>query len=297
MKVAPGVLSGWFLGRLGRERGSEEGRGAAIVLGSAAVVGLAVLGLSLVAGGAQLWRDYIPVAGAASRAQLLDPRNVGPAAQIALAVGGDEALVRALQIPIAIGAVVASLAAGALLRDRLLGMTIAAVASLVILPITWYHYPVALMPFAVAAIARVRGQPRRLARRRARRRGHGRRVALDRLGPGRLDRGRAARRAASTVAGSARTTARIARRPRPRPRPPPGGLPDRVPDRVHRELLGRDERRPERHRPVPARRDRGRPRSVVPRRPRRGPDARRAGRLRDPRRTPRSALDAAAARR
>ena len=34
-----------------------------------------------------------------------------------------------------------------------LGLTIAAVASLVILPITWYHYPVALMPFAIAAVA------------------------------------------------------------------------------------------------------------------------------------------------
>ena len=192
VKVAPAVLSGWFLGRLGRERGSEEGRGAAIVLGSALVVGLAVLGLSLVAGGAQLWRDYIPVAGAASRAQLLDPRNVGPAAQIALAVGGDEALVRALQIPIAIGAVVASLAAGALLRDRLLGLTIAAVASLVILPITWYHYPVRVDAVRRRRDRPVRGQPRRLARRRARRRGHGRRVPLDRVGAGRLGRGRAA---------------------------------------------------------------------------------------------------------
>jgi hypothetical protein len=159
VKVAPGVLSGWFVGRLGRDRGNEEGRGAAMVLGAAVVVGLAVLALSLLAGGAQLWRDYVPVAGAASRAQLLDPRNVGPAAQIALAIGGDEALVRALQIPIAIGAVVATLAAGALLRDRLLGLTIAAVASLLILPITWYHYPSALMPFAIAAIARSAGSP------------------------------------------------------------------------------------------------------------------------------------------
>jgi hypothetical protein len=99
------------------------------------------------------------VAGAASRAQLLDPRNAGPAAQIALAVGGDEALVRTLQIPIAIGAVVAALAAGALVRDQLLGMTIAAVASLVILPITWYHYPSALMPFAIAAVARATTKP------------------------------------------------------------------------------------------------------------------------------------------
>src|SRR4029079_18783924 len=38
VKVAPGVLSGWFLGRLGRERGSEEGRGGAIGLRSARAV-------------------------------------------------------------------------------------------------------------------------------------------------------------------------------------------------------------------------------------------------------------------
>jgi glycosyl transferase family 87 len=159
VKVAPAVVGGWFVGRAGRDRGGEDGRGAAVVIGWTVLVGLLVLGLSLLLGGAELWRDYIPVAGAASRAQLLDPRNVGPAAQIALALGGDEALVRTLQIPIAVGAVVAALAAGALVRDRLLGMTIAAVASLVILPITWYHYPSALVPFAIAAAARATTAP------------------------------------------------------------------------------------------------------------------------------------------
>ena len=158
-KVAPGLLGAWFVGRVGRERRSEAGRAALMVLGVTVAVGLAVLGLSLLLGGVDLWRDYLPVATAASQAQLLDPRNVGPAAQIALAVGGDEQLVRTLQVPIAIGAVVASLAGGALVRDRLLGMSIAAVASLVILPITWYHYPVALIPFGIAAIARASGTP------------------------------------------------------------------------------------------------------------------------------------------
>ena len=153
-KVAPGLLGGWFVGRLGRERGSNEGRAALTVLAVTIAVGLAVLGLSLAFGGLDLWREYLPVATAASQAQLLDPRNVGPAAQITLAAGGDEALVRTLQIPIAIGAVIATLAAGALIRDRLLGMTIAATASLLILPITWFHYPSALMPFAIAAVAR-----------------------------------------------------------------------------------------------------------------------------------------------
>ena len=159
VKVAPAALGGWFVGRVARDRGGDEGRGAAVVIGWTVLVGLGALGLSLLFGGADLWRDYLPVAGAASRAQLLDPRNVGPAAQIALAVGGDEALVRTLQIPIAIGAIVATLAAGAFVRDPLLGMTIAAVASLVILPITWYHYPSALMPFAIAAVARATAAP------------------------------------------------------------------------------------------------------------------------------------------
>jgi hypothetical protein len=154
VKVAPAVLSGWFLGRIGRDRAGAQGRGAAVVIAWTVAVGLVVLAVSLLLDGAALWRDYIPVAGAASRAQLLDPRNVGPAAQIALAVGGDDALVRTLQIPIAIGAIVAAVAAGAAVRDRLLGVTIAAIASLLILPITWYHYPSALMPFAIAAAAR-----------------------------------------------------------------------------------------------------------------------------------------------
>jgi hypothetical protein len=159
VKVAPAVLGGWFVGRVARDRGGEQGRGAAVVIGWTVLVGVVVLALSLALGGADLWRDYIPVAGAASRAQLLDPRNVGPAAQIALTVGGDESLVRTLQIPIAFGAVIATLAAGALLRDRLLGMTIAAVASLLILPVTWFHYPSALMPFAIAAVARAAATP------------------------------------------------------------------------------------------------------------------------------------------
>ena len=120
---------------------------------------LAVLALSLLAGGADLWRDYVPVAGAASNARLLDPRNVGPAAQIALLVGGDEALVRTLHLPVALAAVLASLVAGWAVRDRLTGIAIAAIASLVILPVTWYHYPTALIPFAVAAVVRARGTP------------------------------------------------------------------------------------------------------------------------------------------
>ena len=73
VKVAPGVLGGWFVGRVGR--GGERRGGALAVLGVAIVGRLAVLGLSLLFGGLELWRDYLPVATAASQAELLDPRT------------------------------------------------------------------------------------------------------------------------------------------------------------------------------------------------------------------------------
>lgn len=156
-KVHPAGLGPWFVGRLVRER--QEGQPAAslrVILSAAATVG-AVLALSLLTGGADLWRDYVPVAGAASNARLLDPRNVGPAAQVAMLFGGDEALVRTLHLPVAFAAVLASLWAGWGVRDRLTGIAIAGIASLVLLPVTWYHYPTALIPFAIAAIVRARG--------------------------------------------------------------------------------------------------------------------------------------------
>ena len=156
-KVHPGGLGLWFVGRAAREWREGRRDGASVVVVSAAVAGLAIVALSIVLGGLDLWRDYLPVASAASNARLLNPLNAGPAAQLALLLGGDEALVRTIHLPVAIVAVVAALAAGAFVRDALTGVAIAAVASLVVLPVTWYHYPVALIPFGVAAILRARG--------------------------------------------------------------------------------------------------------------------------------------------
>lgn len=155
-KLHPAGLGPWFVGRLVRER--QDGQpiaSARLILAAVGTVG-AVLVLSLLAGGADLWRDYVPVAGAASNARLLDARNVGPAAQLALLLGGDEALVRALHVPVALAAIAASLLAGWAVKDRLSGIAVAGIASLVLLPVTWYHYPTALIPFAIAAIVRAR---------------------------------------------------------------------------------------------------------------------------------------------
>lgn len=156
-KIHPAGLGPWFVGRLLRERRDGESAASGRVILAAAATVAAIVALSLLAGGAGLWGEYAPVVGAASNARLLDPRNVGPAAQLALLAGGDEALVRTLHAPIALLAVAASLVAGWAVRDRLTGIAIAAIASLVVLPVTWYHYPAALIPFAVAAVVRARG--------------------------------------------------------------------------------------------------------------------------------------------
>jgi hypothetical protein len=57
-------------------------------------------------------------------------------------------------------AVIVTVAAARLVRDHLESLGWAIVASLVVLPVTWYHYPVALIPIAVAAWTRSRGTPR-----------------------------------------------------------------------------------------------------------------------------------------
>lgn len=162
-KVYPAAIGPWFVGRAIRERRAGEPVASLRVILVAVGTVVAVLAVSLLAGGADLWRDYVPVAGAASNARLLDDRNLGPAAQIALLTGGDEALVRVLHLPVALAALVVSFWAGLAIRDRLTSIAIAAVASLVLLPITWYHYPAALIPFAVAAV--LRSPPGQIARR------------------------------------------------------------------------------------------------------------------------------------
>jgi hypothetical protein len=53
--------------------------------------------------------------------------------------------------------VVATVAAARLFRDPLESTAWAIVGSLVVLPVTWYHYPVALLPVALAACTRSRG--------------------------------------------------------------------------------------------------------------------------------------------
>jgi hypothetical protein len=142
-------------------RGSAERRVAAV----AAIAAVVIIGLSIAAGGLDPWRDYLAVVAAGSRADLLDGRNVGPAVQLALLTGASEGAVRVIQAAVSLGAI--ALTAWAALRrsDPVESLALAAVASLVTLPVTWFHYPVVLMPFAVAAVARSQAAPAAIRRR------------------------------------------------------------------------------------------------------------------------------------
>jgi Glycosyltransferase family 87 len=123
---------------------------------AAVITGVAIVSFSLLIGGAAPWSEYVAVVRAGSGADLVDPRNAGPAAQIALWTGGGEAFARTLQIPVTLLSLAVTVAAAWSKRDAVESLAWGAAASLVILPVTWFHYPAAMIPFALGAILRAR---------------------------------------------------------------------------------------------------------------------------------------------
>lgn len=154
-KLHPGSLGLWLVVRATRSATARR------AVASAIVASLAILVVSLAVGGWQPWLDYSAVVRAGSGADLVDPRNAGPAAQVALVVGGGgtaaEALARTLQIPVTIGALLLTAVVAVRMADPVESLAWAAAASLVVLPVTWYHYPSALIPFAIVAVLRSLG--------------------------------------------------------------------------------------------------------------------------------------------
>ena len=150
-KLHPASLVIWLAVRAVR---SDVARRALL---ATVVTGVAIVAISLLIGGVSVWSDYISVVRAGSGADLVDPRNAGPAAQIALWTGGGEALARWLQIPVTLVALAITVIVAWSRRDPVESLAWAASVSLVILPVTWFHYPAALIPFAVVAILRARG--------------------------------------------------------------------------------------------------------------------------------------------
>ena len=149
-KLHPASLGIWFV-----LRGSAERR----VAGVAVMAAVVIVASSLALGGLDPWCDYLAVIAAGSRANLLDARNVGPAVQLALLTGGNEAWVRLVQVGVSLGAIALTSWAALRRSDPVESLAWAAVASLVTLPVTWFHYPVALVPFGIAAIVRARAAP------------------------------------------------------------------------------------------------------------------------------------------
>ena len=156
VKLHPGTLVIWLAARR-PEAGSRWSRGT--VIAAAVATGLSILALSLLAGGVGPWRDYINYLSLGSAADLASRVNIGPGSQLAL-LAGDSGLARPLAVVFAGAAVVATIAAARLVRDPLESLSWAIVASLIVLPVTWYHYPVALIPVALVAWTRSRGAAR-----------------------------------------------------------------------------------------------------------------------------------------
>jgi hypothetical protein len=157
-KLHPALLGLWLLARGLRLRGQGAGWPVAWqILGVAAGTGIAILLLSLLVGGVQPWLDYASVLRTASGAGLVLASNIGPAAQVALLSGGGDALARVLQVPVLVGAILVAMVAAWQIADEVESLAWAAAASLIVLPITWFHYPAAMIPFAVAASARAIG--------------------------------------------------------------------------------------------------------------------------------------------
>lgn len=155
VKLHPGSLVVWLALR-GRARSTRWPYGAVLV--GVIATGAAILSVSLLVGGAGPWHDYIDYLRVSSAADLADRLNIGPASQLALLLD-NHGLARGLAVVFAVVAIAGTVVASRLVRDTLESFGWAVVASLILLPVTWYHYPVALIPVAIAAWTRSRGMP------------------------------------------------------------------------------------------------------------------------------------------
>ena len=176
LKVHPVSMGLWFLVRVLRERRDRRDRsstgphsdgppdGSARILAAAVGIGLAVIASSVVLGGTGIWADYAKVIGAGTRAVIVDSRNAGIAALVAAFVGGGDDLARMLHLAVGAGALVVTAWAAWRRADTLESFAWATAASLVTLPVTWYHYPSAMIPIAIAAGLRAEGASARPVR-------------------------------------------------------------------------------------------------------------------------------------
>ena len=151
-KLHPFTLGLWLVARGTRLRRSAPEVGLAAV---ALVAGLGIVAASLLVGGTDPWADYVEfLRSGAATADLVGRLNIGPASEAALLLGLDDGAARSIQVVVLLAALGVTLAAGWRVRDPVVSFGLATTASLVVLPVTWVHYPVALIPVALATAAR-----------------------------------------------------------------------------------------------------------------------------------------------
>ncbi len=157
-KLYPGLLLGWLAVR-GLVAWVREGRVGLPaewrVLAVAAVTDLVAVVVSLVVGGLRPWQDYIEVLRAGTGADFVSNLNIGPASQLAMALGDPAVAARVAPI-VALLAIVATAVVAWRVRSVAVSLAVATILSLILSPITWFHYPVALLPFAAWAWIAVR---------------------------------------------------------------------------------------------------------------------------------------------
>jgi hypothetical protein len=148
LKLHPASIGLWFLVRGFRDRAAPAGL---VVVATAIAVGAGIVVVSVLADGIGLWSQYAQVVRAGTGAVIVDPRNAGIAALLAGAVGGGDPLARSLHLGVAVAALAITVGAGWRRGDAVEGFAWAAAASLSVLPVTWYHYPSAMIPVAISA--------------------------------------------------------------------------------------------------------------------------------------------------
>ena len=152
LKLHPASMAAWFVVRAARDPGRR--RHLFLILAVTVLAGLAAVAVSVAIWGPTPWLEYRQVIAAGTGAEIVDRRNAGIAVQLALLVGGDEGMARVGHLAVGIAAVGLTVFAAWRRADPLESFAWAAVASLATLPVTWYHYPSALIPVALAAVLR-----------------------------------------------------------------------------------------------------------------------------------------------
>ncbi len=155
VKIHPATLLLWLVVLAFRRAGPRRALLLRVAAGAVAA-GAVIFAASLLAGGLGPWQQYPEYLRLGSNADLASRVNIGPASQIALLLG-DGSLARPLALVVAGLALAGTAAAAWLVRDPLASIAWAIAASLIVLPVTWYHYPVAFVPVAVALWVRTRG--------------------------------------------------------------------------------------------------------------------------------------------